>query len=144
MIYKDFIMLDKLNNIANNHSSKFACILDDPSTYEKHKDFIINDYLSSDDNNKKLNTDNKINKSNIRPFSKWYDHTFGKNVLRHKCFTQNAIFGISKKDILKNSKNYYEKMISNFNHQNNETVHYFERSWPEVFKLIDDKYFIYQ
>ncbi len=130
-------------NLQNDKSSKFSCMEMGPSTFENQKDFQIDDYLSSNKDNQTINADSSILKSDIRPFGKWFENTFDKNE-KHTCFTMNALFLLTRDDILKKPKSYYEKIILQVNeHHNHETVHYFERSWPDVFSLTDKSNFLF-
>ena len=129
---------DKSKNVVNaaktkNHSVMSCGMRDDTSDRSGEYDFKIDNYLSSDENNKKINADTSMEISKIRPFGKWFDATF-TNGEKNTCIGRNAVFAISKQDILQKSKSYYESMMSQLStHQNPETIHYFERSWYAVF-----------
>jgi hypothetical protein len=100
---------------------------------EDQNEFKIDTYLSIDELNKKANKDDKMKKSEIRPFKKWFEHTFIKNE-KNKCIAFNSIISVSKQNILQKPKLYYENLLNQVNtHHNHETVHYFERSWYSVF-----------
>jgi hypothetical protein len=121
---------------ADNYddSDLFACISVDSSVKDTFYDFQIDSYLSSNQNNKTINNDASIKESDIRPFGKWYENIFNNVNSDSKCFTQNAIFGITKDTILKKPKSYYIDLIEHVNdHSNPETGHFFERSWETVF-----------
>ena len=125
-------LINELKNSPN--TDLFACCLCDTTSYEVNKTFTIDNYLSSNEKNKKINIDTSMKLSEIRPFGKWYDTTFGEVNKHSKCFTQNSMFGITTKTILKKPKSYYEDLIKQVNkHHNHETIHYFERVWETVF-----------
>jgi hypothetical protein len=117
----------------------FSCMYYNNEPVVQHcKDFSIDKYLSSNNNNRSINTDDSMFLEEIRPYSKWYNHLFNDNNIESKCFTQNSMFGITKETILKKPKSYYESLISRVNkHHNHEAVHYFERSWETVFYPFD-------
>jgi hypothetical protein len=128
-----------LKYIKENNRSALACAYGSKKTvYDMFKDFQIDDYLSSNENNKTMNKDSSMKISDVRPFGNWYKTTFGEDA-ESKCFTMNGILAISKSDILKKPKSHYEKLITQLDdHQNPETIHYFERSWENVFGNMDD------
>jgi hypothetical protein len=130
---------DLLTYIKENNTSALACASEpNQAVYDMFKDFQIDNYLSSNENNKTMNNDSSMKLSDIRPFGNWYKNTFGKDA-ESKCFTMNGILAISKSDILKKPKSHYEKLITQLNdHQNPETIHYFERSWENVFSPIEN------
>jgi hypothetical protein len=105
---------DLLKYIKKRNTSALACAsgfgAPGDSVYDMFKDFQIDDYLSSNENNKKVNADSSMKKSEIRPFGKWYKATFGQDA-QSNCFTMNGILAISKEDILKNPKSHYETLI---------------------------------
>ena len=125
-----------INDIIDTKYEKdiFACVSFDTPVLEVYKDFSIDNYLSSNELNKKNNSDTKMLPSDIRPYSKWYENMFGNVNTESKCFTQNSMFGITKETILSKPKSYYENLLLQVNkHHNHETVHFFERSWETVF-----------
>jgi len=95
--------------------------------------FTLDNYLSSHINNKEINQNATIQKSNIRPYGKWFEQTFidgEKNEYVSYC----GIFSISKNNILQKPKSYYEKLLNELNtHHNPEVGHYIERSWYAIF-----------
>lgn len=131
---------DKANRLMNkiletsSNSDTFACTLSDVSVFDELKDFKIDNYMSTNENNKKLNTDASMQISDIRPYGEWYKSTFSNKNIDSKCATYNSIFGITRETILKNPKSYYEELNNQVNtHHNPETVHFFERAWSSVF-----------
>jgi hypothetical protein len=116
----------------DTNRTTLACVLDNNITKNIY-DFKLDNYESSNNNNKQQNVGNDINPSKIRPFGKWFESIFTDNE-ENNCIVYNGIFNISKKHILQKSKQYYEKLINEVNrHHNEETGHYFERSWYAIF-----------
>ena len=120
------------NEIENNKNYDiFACILGD-GTFNHN--FTLDNWLSTNEDNRSLNTSESLKLSEIRPFGDWYTKVFGDLNKDGKCFTVNSTFALTKETILKKPKSYYENLITYVNeHHNHETVHYFERSWETVF-----------
>ena len=128
--------INVLKNVSEKNIDIFHC--DKVDDYESQKDFSIDDYLSTSDDNKKLNTDSKIQISDVRPFGKWYQKFFNDKKL--DCLPYNAIFSISKATVLNRPKSFYEDLINEVNkHHNPETGHYMERSWAAIFSSDNDK-----
>jgi hypothetical protein len=115
-------------------SSKFDNIRDD--LY----DFQLDHWCSTSNENIKKNAECKLNLSEIRPFGKWYDHHF--NNIHTQYINFLGILGISKKHILNHPKEYYENLLKEFKHPNDEVAHYFERSWQAIFYPMNDAVFI--
>ena len=94
--------------------------------------FTLNEWTTSDIQNKEINLESKLELSEIRPFGKWYDHYFNDIKIQH--VTYLGIFSIDKRDILQHSKEYYENLIKQLSNSSNPEVgHYFERAWEAVF-----------
>ena len=94
--------------------------------------FEIDNYGSSHQQNRQINKDDSMQKSDIRPFGKWYEKLFTD--CQTSYVSWNSIFSISKEHILQHPKTYYESLLKEVDsHQNCETVHYFERAWEAVF-----------
>ena len=72
-------------------------------------------------------------KSSIRPFGKWYENMFfGENDVHLVCYY--SMFSVSADDIRKRPPSFYENLLSQFTHPNEEVGHYIERSWAAIFK----------
>lgn len=99
---------------------------------ESFKDFILDNWKSTDKQNLLLNNELALQKSKIRPYGKWYTYFFG-NIQAHWS-TMCGIFSIDKRDIIQHPIEYYQTLIQTVNtHSNPETGHYIERSWCAIF-----------
>jgi hypothetical protein len=125
--------------VNNNDTSVLSCSKDYVgNVHDLFKDFEMNEYLSTNNENKTMNADSSVYKSELRPFGTWYKTIFGENAASN-CFVVNGIFAISKEDIEKKPLSYYEDLIKHVdNHKNPEAGHYFERSWENVFGPFDN------
>jgi len=95
--------------------------------------FQIDKCPSSHAKNIEANMDDTIRISKIRPFGKWFSATF-INGEKNAGIAWNSIIGISNRHILQKPIEFYERLIRECNtHHNEETGHYFERSWYAVF-----------
>jgi hypothetical protein len=128
--------------VENNNKTTFSCFRDEKFV-EQNYDFTINSYASSHGNNREVNKDDRMKKSDIRPYGKWFSAIF-KNGEKNDYISYNSIIAISRDNILQKPKSYYEMLIKQVDdHQNPETVHYLERSWYAVFYPYKDAKFIY-
>jgi hypothetical protein len=94
--------------------------------------FTLDEWVSTDIQNKNLNPESKLELSEIRPFGKWYEYYFNDIIIHH--ITYFGIFSVDKRDILQHSKEYYEYLIKQLSNSSNPEVgHYFERAWCAVF-----------
>jgi len=138
--YKKIKALNIFNNISeNNNNNIFSCNRE--NLYESQQNFTIDNYLSTNTDNKNINTDAKILISDKRPFGNWYNH-----FLKNKdidCVTYNSIFAVSKKTILSKPIEFYQSLLNEVDKDHNpETVHYLERSWASVFYSDDNKLYV--
>ena len=99
--------------------------------------FQLDDWVSTDNTNKVLKTEEKLLPAEIRPFGKWYEARFPDIHIKYVSYL--GILGISKKHILQHPKSYYENLIQELStHSNPEVGHYFERSWSAIFTPNND------
>jgi len=104
--------------------------------------FQMEEWKASDENNAKINPENKLELASVRPFGKWYDTKFNDE-RKVEYVSYYGIFSVSKNEILQNSKSYYEDLIQELeNSSNPEVGHYFERSWNAVFHPMIETDFI--
>lgn len=138
--YKHKKAVTLINEIEKHQDTVFVSSFYNDVKKELY-DFQLDDWQSRDQKNKVINSEYKLSVASIRPFGKWFESVFGNIVIQHVSYY--GIIGISKKDITKHSKQYYEKLYQEFgdNSSNPEVGHYFERSWEAVFyPLINPKY----
>jgi hypothetical protein len=119
-----------INEINKYNSSVF--LYDDYHFNIKNElyHFKIDEYVSTEIANRTEGSE-KIQISPIRPYGKWYEAFFGENITNH--FIKNGVFSVSKEDIIKKPKSYYEQLIKEVETPNPEQGHYLERSWEAVF-----------
>jgi hypothetical protein len=99
--------------------------------------FKLDEWESTNQNNKEKTDTHKLKKCFSQPFGTWYENNFPNVELRF--ITWNGIFAVSKKHILQHSKEYYEKLLMQLSDSSNpECGHYFERAWVSVFERIPD------
>lgn len=128
--YKYYKATKLINEIHNNNSSVF--LYDEYHNNIKNDlyNFQMDEYLGSEIANRTEGSE-KIQLSNIRPYGKWYEKFFGENKTNH--FSKFGIFSVSREDIIKKPKNYYEELMKEVETPNPEQGHYLERSWEAVF-----------
>lgn len=98
----------------------------------KFKDFQIDSWKSTNVQNASKNSENALVPSSIRPFGKWMDHYCSG--LDAQLVAWNGIFAISKHDILKRSRLFYQQLLSTLDKCTNpEAGHYMERAWTAIF-----------
>jgi hypothetical protein len=95
-------------------------------------DSVFEDYKISNENNKTMNPETRLEPSPIRPFGKWYEEVYGDVDIQ--VFCHFAIFAVAKEHIIQHPKERYEKLIKYLDsHSNPEVAHYMERTWAAVF-----------
>jgi hypothetical protein len=126
-----------VTTVEKTNNTVFSCS-NDENFVENNYNFEISSYLSTNENNKSLNTDTNMKLSEIRPYGKWYNSIFTEE--KNTCISWNSIIAVSRENILQKPKSYYEKLMKEVDeHQNPEAVHYLERSWYAVFYPYNDK-----
>jgi hypothetical protein len=103
---------------------------------DEYKGTYLANYTLQEDN-----IDNYyVGKSPIRPFGKWYNYHFGDRVTTFASFW--GIFSLSRENIIKQPKEYYETFLRELEGSSNPEVgHYIERSWCAIFfPLLDTIY----
>jgi hypothetical protein len=122
-----------LRHVLESRNSVFEGYIDvDGALLKKMYDFQIDEWRSTDANNKAVNSENSLVKSPIRPFGKWYEYNFGNTDLRVICWY--GIFAVSREHILQHPRGYYERLMSQVDSNSNPEIgHYMERSWASVF-----------
>lgn len=122
-----------VSSVRSSPATTFSCFNGEHKVNDYYYNFTLDTYQTSDEKNKNLNSDESMQLSDVRPFGKWYTTHFGENASSN-CAPWNAIFAVTREDIRRNSKEYYEKLLSQVDsHKNPETGHYFERAWETVF-----------
>ena len=106
----------------------------------KFYNFELDNWESTNESNNKANSENKLLPSNIRPFGKWYEAHFDKNV---NYSGYGGIFAVSNTHIKQYSKQYYKNLLKELEVSSNPEVgHYFERAWVAVFGVTDNANFV--
>jgi hypothetical protein len=100
------------------------------------KDFKMDSYQASHPENRDKGITNifrrNLKPAEPRPFGKWYEENFSNIKVLDVSYA--AVMAISRQDIHKYQKPYYEKLIKQLEgHPNPEVGHYFERAWLAVF-----------
>lgn len=94
--------------------------------------FKIDEWKSSNNNNKFLNPENELVLSHTRPYGKWFKENFGN--IKVKVFCYYGIFAVAKEHIVQHPKEHYKKLLRQLEGSSNPEVgHYMERAWGAVF-----------
>jgi len=126
-------------------SIKKKCVSTFP--VDHHKDvkthfynFVLDNYGSTHGANSKVNPENMLTPASVRPFGKWYEKHFDKDI---EYMGHAGIFAVSDIHIKQYNKEYYENLIKELNVSSNPEVgHYFERAWVAVFGVTDNASFV--
>ena len=94
--------------------------------------FILDDWVCTNSENKKLNPESKLSPAILRPFGKWFNYHFGNIIVKYYCI--HGILSIHKLDIIKHPLIRYQQLLGTLDkHSNPEVGHYVERSWAALF-----------
>lgn len=104
---------------------------------EELYNFMIDSHPINNAQNREKNSDESLLKSQIRPFGKWYEHVF--NGIEIHDISYKGIFSLTKEHIHNRSKESYKELMNYIGKdKNEETSHYFERSFLAVFYPIPE------
>ena len=99
--------------------------------------FNITNHQTNNLQNLEKNNDDKLSLCSIRPFGKWYQHVFGD--IKTQYVSLKGIFALTRDHIRNRTKSSYQDLISYIDkNKNEESGHYFERSFLVVFHPIPD------
>ena len=95
-------------------------------------DYKIDEWKSTNSNNKSVNSEKNLELAPIRPYGKWFESRFGD--IKVPIFCYYGIFAVAKEHIKQNPKSFYEKLLKDLDKSSNPEVgHYMERAWGAVF-----------
>lgn len=124
----------KILNYIINYNYKNAYFIGSyvESLQNHFKDFQLDSWKCSSDENYSKNNECELVKCRIRPYFNWYKYFF--NNIVSQWFTYSGVFSIDKRDILQHPIERYKHLIHTVNqHSNPEASHYIERSWGAIF-----------
>lgn len=99
--------------------------------------FSIDNWAVTNEENKRKNPESSLTPSEDRPLRSWFEKRFGNDSLN--CVSFTGIIAVSRYDILKRPKEFYEKIFKELSYANPEVGHYSERVWKHIFSIDDDK-----
>jgi hypothetical protein len=125
-----------LKKIKNNNYNNALFIGEYSSDiYEIFKDFKLDNWSASNNENFIINNENKLDPCLLRPYKKWYRYYFGNIKANFFCYW--GIFSIDKRDIIQHSIKRYIILLNQLSNSSNPEVgHYIERSWGVIFHPI--------
>ena len=99
--------------------------------------FSIDTWTVTNTENRLKNPDSSLIPSLDRPLRNWFEKRFKGESMN--CVSFTGIIAVSRDDIRKRSKEFYEELYKEHAHTNPEVVHYSERVWKNIFSIDDDK-----
>lgn len=121
-----------INEIEKQKKAVFITDYMDEGVKNRFYNFELDDWESTNYNNKSANAGSKLELSEHRPFGIWFEKNF--NDLHITESSHWGILSISRDDIIKNNVEHYNKfLIQMDNHHNPEVGHYIERCWYALF-----------
>ena len=128
---------DQLDIIISHLQNKKESIIigfTDPTYITSELDtFMIDEYEITSEENKQRNPGVVLELASIRPFGKWIKANFPGETLN--CIGYRGVVVVSKTDIHKRPREFYEKLITQLQTQNPEVGHYIERAWPLILSV---------
>lgn len=100
---------------------------------EKEYFFSLNNWVTTNAENRQLHTESQLVPSKIRPLGKWFEHHFPGEDFSTISFW--GVLAVSREDIRKRPVEFYKKLLEELNYKDPEVGHYIERSWKTVFSI---------
>lgn len=95
-------------------------------------DYHIDEWVSTNNENRSENSEKGLLLSSVRPYGKWFENEFGN--LKVNVFCYYSIFAVAKEHILQKPKSFYKKLLLQLDKSSNPEVgHYIERAWAAIF-----------
>jgi len=128
--------LNTIKKVEETQNSVFY--IDEHEDVNELRNFKIDEYSTTNPQNKLKNNDNYVRLSDIRPFGEWHDAHFNNIEMRNKV-NYGGVFAVSREHIRQRSLESYKQLITQINRdKNEETGHYFERALLSIFHHIPD------
>jgi len=99
--------------------------------------FSIDTWTVTNEENRRKNPDSSLTPSVDRPLRSWFEKRFDGDTVN--CVSFTGIMAVSRDDIRKRTKEFYEGLYKEHAYTNPEVVHYSERVWKNIFSIDDDK-----
>ena len=125
--------IDKILEHLKRFPSKSVIVENKHERLNTAKDFSINHYSITNEGNRVLNPNVKLNAANTNPLGPWFEKYIPNEQMR--CLSTNGIFAATSHDIRKHSKNFYETLIKTVSTKNPVAVHYMERVWANIMSI---------
>jgi hypothetical protein len=97
------------------------------------RDFTIDSYTITNEENRKNNPDTSLHRSDYRPLNKWFTKHFPKE--EPSCISFNGIMAVTQESIQKHPIEFYQNLLAEHSFKNAEVVHYSERTWKNIFSI---------
>ena len=128
----------KENELQNKNKSVFIHYKDGADLSILYN-FQLDEWSASNSLNKNANNETKLTPAKIRPYGKWYEHHFGSFEDKYPYGSLWGIFAVSKTDVLKRPKEFYQDLLEQLEVSSNPEVgHYCERCWSKIFNYDDN------
>jgi hypothetical protein len=126
-------ILTKIKN--NNYKNALLICEYNKNIYDIFKDFKLDEWSSTSQQNTNINNESKLQVSSLRPYGTWYKYYFGNIKANFYCYW--GIYSVDKRDIIQHSINRYRILLKQLEVGSNPEVgHYIERSWGAIFHPI--------
>jgi hypothetical protein len=125
--------IEKILEHLKKFPSKSVIVDNNHERLNMAKDFSINYYSITNEGNRALNPNVKLNAANTNPLGPWFEKYIPNEQMR--CLSTNGIFAATSEDIRKHDKNFYETLIKTVSTKNPVAVHYMERVWANIMSI---------
>jgi len=103
--------------------------------------FVLNNFVTTDPQNRAANGESAVIPAAIRPFGKWYENKFGTLNTQYVLYT--GILAVAREDILRHPVSYYQTFLDELSVGSSPEVgHYIERSWQAIFNPPSNRIYI--
>lgn len=147
--YKRHKMIKTIHALANGNDSAaigydvpFLLSLGTFYNYQRALNAEMNvrifKYNFTNEANKVNDSNMKVTPASIHPYGNWFKHHFKEDT---RCLTYNGIFAVSRDNILKRSREFYQRLLREIDYPQAEVGHYMERSWATIVSIPQNQCF---
>jgi hypothetical protein len=124
-------------HLKNKKQSCIPCMKGSYDTNHAMK-FFIDTHLNTNPANRTKNPETSLTPARDRPLGSWFNKRFPGETI--ECVSYLGILAVSKEDILKRPRSFYEGLLEELSLENPEVAHYTERTWIHIFSVSENSW----
>ena len=124
-------------HLKNKKQSCIPCMKGSYDT-EHAMQLSVTYHLNTNPANRTKNPETSLTPARDRPLGSWFNKRFPGETI--ECVSYLGILAVSKEDILKRPRSFYEGLLDELSLENPEVAHYTERTWIHIFSVSENSW----